>query len=260
MYIYIYTYIHIYIYIICVCVCPYVWYIYIMISYVDVCDICVDCHIIKRWLHGMILSSSCHETNCNLGGILRFETSPYPFYIGEIAFLRMNFIEFPSLCSNRYDKDRLHMFSIMPFILWWTNILPCKITIFNWKIHYFYGHFPLLFVGSPEGKYNFPPKAQMVDNPGNWGHYVDKKCPFTGPQPRLMVWGSTTWKSQKKLWYILSCVIYDILYILYKFHVFYDFAWCIWYAFYGIDIWYILWCCMSCIGVCFFSLMIYNIH
>lgn len=130
--------------------------------------------------------------------------------------------EFPSLCSNRYDKDRLHMFSIKPF------------------------------------KYNFPPKAQMVDNPGNWGHYVDKKCPFTGLQPRLMVWGSTTWKSQKKLWYILSCVIYDILYILYKCHIFYDFVWCILYAFYGIDIWYILWCCMSCIGVSF--PMIYNIH
>ena len=35
--------------------------------------------------------------------------------------------------------------------LWWTNILPWKITIFNGKIHYFYGHFQLLFVGSPEG-------------------------------------------------------------------------------------------------------------
>ena len=28
--------------------------------------------------------------------------------------------------------------------LWWTNILPWKITIFNGKTHYFYGHFPLL--------------------------------------------------------------------------------------------------------------------
>ena len=26
--------------------------------------------------------------------------------------------------------------------LWWTNILPWKITIFNGQIHYFYGHFP----------------------------------------------------------------------------------------------------------------------
>ena len=25
--------------------------------------------------------------------------------------------------------------------LWWTNILPWKITMFNGKIHYFYGHF-----------------------------------------------------------------------------------------------------------------------
>ena len=28
--------------------------------------------------------------------------------------------------------------------LWWTNILPWKITIFHGKIHYFYGHFQLL--------------------------------------------------------------------------------------------------------------------
>ena len=35
--------------------------------------------------------------------------------------------------------------------LWWTNILPWKITIFYGKIHYFYGHFQLLFVCSPEG-------------------------------------------------------------------------------------------------------------
>ena len=27
------------------------------------------------------------------------------------------------------------------FTLWWTNILPWKITIFHGKIHYFYGHF-----------------------------------------------------------------------------------------------------------------------
>ena len=46
--------------------------------------------------------------------------------------------------------------------LWWTNILLWKITIFNGKIHYFYGHVQLLFVCSPEGNHrhwnhlNFP--------------------------------------------------------------------------------------------------------
>ena len=30
------------------------------------------------------------------------------------------------------------------YTLWWTNSLQWKITIFNGKIHYFYGHFPLL--------------------------------------------------------------------------------------------------------------------
>ena len=34
-----------------------------------------------------------------------------------------------------------------------SHILPWKITIFHGKIHYFYGHFPLLFVCSPEGNY-----------------------------------------------------------------------------------------------------------
>ena len=42
---------------------------------------------------------------------------------------------------------------IISITLWWTNILPWSITIFNRKIHYFYGHFPLLFVCSPEGRW-----------------------------------------------------------------------------------------------------------
>ena len=33
--------------------------------------------------------------------------------------------------------------------LWWTYKKQWKITIFHGKIHYFYGHFPLLFVSSP---------------------------------------------------------------------------------------------------------------
>ena len=32
--------------------------------------------------------------------------------------------------------------------LWWTNILPWKITIFHGKIHYFYGHFQLGTTGA----------------------------------------------------------------------------------------------------------------
>ena len=42
--------------------------------------------------------------------------------------------------------------------LWWTNILLWKITIFHGKIHYFNGHFPLLFVCSPEGTQKFHQK------------------------------------------------------------------------------------------------------
>ena len=38
------------------------------------------------------------------------------------------------------------------YTLWWTNIAMERSTIFHGKIHYFYGHFPLLFVCSPEGK------------------------------------------------------------------------------------------------------------
>ena len=37
--------------------------------------------------------------------------------------------------------------------LWWTNILLLKITIFYGKIHYFYGHFQLQTVSSPEGNH-----------------------------------------------------------------------------------------------------------
>ena len=33
---------------------------------------------------------------------------------------------------------------VMGYPAWWTYILPWKITIFNGKIHYFYGHFQLL--------------------------------------------------------------------------------------------------------------------
>ena len=41
--------------------------------------------------------------------------------------------------------------------LWWTNILPWKITIFNGKVHYFYGHFPLV-IGFPW----FPQKWSLL--------------------------------------------------------------------------------------------------
>ena len=45
-----------------------------------------------------------------------------------------------------------HLASLLIITLWWTYKKQWKITIFNGKIHYFYGHVPLLFVCSPEGK------------------------------------------------------------------------------------------------------------
>ena len=43
---------------------------------------------------------------------------------------------------------------ILQDTLWWTNILQWKDPpILNGKIHYFYGHFQLLFVSSPEGMF-----------------------------------------------------------------------------------------------------------
>ena len=46
------------------------------------------------------------------------------------------------------------------FTLWWTNIAMENHHAINGTIHYVYGHFPLLFVCSPEGKppfsYGFP--------------------------------------------------------------------------------------------------------
>ena len=38
--------------------------------------------------------------------------------------------------------------------LWWTNIAMENHHAINGKIHYFNGHFQLLFVGSPEGRQN----------------------------------------------------------------------------------------------------------
>ena len=51
--------------------------------------------------------------------------------------------------SKRVEPWKLTHWTLHPkkklvFTLWWTNILPWKITIFYGKIHYFYGHVPLL--------------------------------------------------------------------------------------------------------------------
>ena len=42
-----------------------------------------------------------------------------------------------------------------PVTLWWTNI-AMEIAIFHGKIHYFYGHFQLQTVSSPEGNHQLP--------------------------------------------------------------------------------------------------------
>ena len=51
------------------------------------------------------------------------------------------------------------------FTLWWTYKKQWKITIFSGKIHYFYGHFQLLFVSSPEGSPYFAGKKPSFVNP-----------------------------------------------------------------------------------------------
>ena len=114
----------------------------------------------------------------------------------------------PSLCSNRYDKDRLHMFSIKPF------------------------------------KYNFPQRLKWWITLGTEVTTWTRSAPSQGRSLGWWCEGQLLGSLKEKLW--------SILYTVYTCHVFYDFVWCILYAFYGIDIWYILWCCMSCIGV-FFS-------
>ena len=46
--------------------------------------------------------------------------------------------------------------------LWWTYKKLWKITIFNGKIHYFYGHFQLQTVSSPEGIWPFFPNTSKM--------------------------------------------------------------------------------------------------
>ena len=153
-----------------------------MISYVDVCDICVDCHIIKRWFNGddSIIIVSRNQ-------------------VCAVDMIKIVFTCFPFS----------HLSTISPQRLKWWITLGTEVT--TWT----------------------------------------RSAPSQGRSLGWWCEGQLLGSLKKKLWYILSCVIYDILYILYKCHVFYDFVWCILYAFYGIDIWYILWCCMSCIGVFF---------
>ena len=110
-----------------------------------------DNGLFQIWNSNEQRSITIVSLHCNLGGILRFETNPYPFFICEIAiFLYIDF----QVC---------------------TVIDMIKKNIYSHVFHYNY-----ISICSPRN-------SQMVDNPVNWGHYVDKKCPFTGPQPQLMV-------------------------------------------------------------------------
>ena len=81
-------------------------------------------------------------------------------------------------------SDQIWNDNLLWITLWWTNILPWKITIFNGKIHYFYGHFPLLFVCLPEGKPIsgcFPCKVHLW-----WWHLVATALRFA--QISLLRW------------------------------------------------------------------------
>ena len=60
-------------------------------------------------------------------------------------------VEMGELKNTPEDRLRPWIWMNMVGTLWWTNILLWKITIFNGKIHYFYGHFQLQTVSSPEG-------------------------------------------------------------------------------------------------------------
>ena len=101
---------------------------------------------------------------------------------------------FPTLlhhpCSSFYivmlreqmNTERTHDSVIVRMnTLWWTNILQWNITIFNGKIHYFYGHFPLLFVCSPEG-------TGSSKTPGSWQHQkmcLPPCCRFAEHEPHF---------------------------------------------------------------------------
>ena len=74
----------------------------------------------------------------------------------------------------------------MGYTLWWTNIAMERSIIFHGKIHYFYGHFQLLFVCSPEG-------TQMLLKVTHWGCTNPKTvlCPknldFNQPKKEHMI-------------------------------------------------------------------------
>ena len=66
-----------------------------------------------------------------------------PFFIGKYIIYKLG--HFNSYVTNYqrvcYIMLCIAMLCLHMFTLWWTNILPWKITMFNGKIHYFYGHF-----------------------------------------------------------------------------------------------------------------------
>ena len=97
----------------------------------------------------MVFSMGCYIKNCNL----MWFNNPEWWFNGifhQRRALSIAGVEKIHTCS----KHALPGYPILTktiVTLWWTNILPWKITIFKGKTHYFYGNFPLLFVCSPEG-------------------------------------------------------------------------------------------------------------
>ena len=61
-----------------------------------------------------------------------------------------------TISKNKHRRKTPSAYHINTQItLWWTNIAMENHHAINGKIHYFYGHFPLLFVGSPKGICSF---------------------------------------------------------------------------------------------------------
>ena len=77
--------------------------------------------------------------------MIKFSHSTDRAWLGIVTYPRMHLAH--CLCPA---------VSIFWSTLWWTNILLWKITIFHGKIHYFYGHFQLQTVSSPEGMCHMP--------------------------------------------------------------------------------------------------------
>ena len=110
-------------------------------------------------------------------GILtqHFQTNPYPIIISWKHLQKdQNFHHIQLAWKMHESSIVFHHFLIIT--LWWTNILPWKITIFNGKNHYFYGHFPLQTVSSPGRVFCVVRIAQAV-SPRLFGEFPGKTFP-----------------------------------------------------------------------------------